>query len=126
MIESQLVLDLLDLLLDQEQDALAFRAQIPHLSIGEIEYTGGAGAFIYFKSEPSIELFKQLSKYTNFNAVLLSAEELTADAEAIVHIKNGVMDYLEIWSHDGNYPNHEVQNYKAWQAWDNSPGRRLP
>jgi hypothetical protein len=122
MINSKMVSDLLQLLLEDDAEGQTYFLQLPYLSISNVNYTG-SGVFFQFSHIPTIEIYKTDEEYNHFCAVRISSEELTAEAEAIVYVKNGILDYLEVWSFDGNYPERELGSYKAWQAWKGSPGK---
>lgn len=119
-----MVLDLLELLLKGDSNGEVFYQQVPYLTISKVEYTG-SGVFIHFTLLPDVEVYRASAPDRNFDAVMICSEDLTAEAEAIVHIKDGLLDYFEIWSFDGNYPKGGISSYKAWQAWENSPGKCL-
>lgn len=123
MIRSQFILDILDLLLDVEEDALFIKNQIKYLSDNsDYEYTSGAGCFITFSQTNTEKIIKyKLDKNIVFDKVKIESEGI--EAEAILHLKDGIIDNLEIWAHIGNYPNKELTSYTLSQEWEGSNKR---
>jgi len=62
---------------------------------------------------------------SRLNGVEIESSELELGAEAMVIIKNGLIDYLEIWSYNGEYPEKELTSYTLTQQWIGSPGRQI-
>jgi hypothetical protein len=56
---------------------------------------------------------------------LINSTELNISADATVFLSNGIVNYLEIWSHDGKYPDKELSDYLLSQVWVNSPKRKI-
>lgn len=119
MIKSKFIVFIFDLLLDYD-DAVAFKKQVPYLSETDIEYTG-VGAFISFSHTEEIYQHRVETDAVVFDGVWINSKELTAESEAMVHIKDGIIDYIEIWSFDGNYPKKELETYELKQVWQGSP-----
>lgn len=123
MIESQFVLDILDLLLDDHEEANLVKQQLEYLSISEYKYTNGGGCFITFSHTECISRYRSKAERM-FNGVKIESDELEIGADATLYLdENGIIDYLEIWSFDGNYPTTELKTYTLNQAWINSPQR---
>jgi hypothetical protein len=122
MIKSKFIASLLELLSDGDSDGLLLKRQLPYLTEKEYEYTG-SGLFIRFNHTKEILNFKLLTETSVYNGVWIKSKELTEEAEAILHIKDGMIDYLEIWSFDGNYPSKELDSYELRQVWKDSPGK---
>jgi hypothetical protein len=123
MIRSKYVSDVLELLLDGDDDGKAAISQIAFLSDTAYEYTSGGGVFISFSHSAEIVEYRLTQDKLVLNGVTIDSPELEIGADATVFFKNGIIDYLEIWSFDGNYPDHELTNYILKQAWQDSPGR---
>jgi hypothetical protein len=122
MIKSKYISDVLELLLDGD-DGKAAKSQISFLSDTEYEYTNGGGVFISFSHPAEIVEYRLTQDNLVLNGVTINSPELEIGADATVFFKNGIIDYLEIWSFDSNYPDHELTNYVLKQAWQDSPGR---
>ena len=122
MIKSKFVFHILDLILDGADEGKLARPQINYLSDSNYEYTG-AGLFVFFTKNAGIEKFRIQKENLVLNGVKLKSPELKIEADAILFFKEGLIDYLEIWSVDGNYPESDLTSYELSQVWDNSPKR---
>lgn len=121
MITSKFILTILDLILDTSEQEELLRQQIPFLSVTEdVEYTG-VGAFYGFTS--GIVIDNPNPGSYSLDGLKISSPELQSEAEAILHITDGMISYLEIWSLGGDYPKTELTKYKLVQAWKGSPGK---
>lgn len=124
MIKSKLIADILDLLLDGDTLGTDARHQLAFLTDDEYNYTG-VGVFVTFGHADGIERFKLTTDATRINGVEIISPEVDIGAEAMVEIKNGFIDYMEIWSYSGEYPTEELSTYTLTQAWPGSPGRQI-
>ncbi|MPR36741.1 hypothetical protein [Salmonirosea aquatica] len=122
MIKSRYISDVLELLLDGDEGKAA-KSQIPFLSDTNYEYTEGGGVFISFSHSAEIIEYRLTQENLVLNGVTIDSPELKVGADAAVFLTNGIIDYLEIWSFDGHYPDHELTNYVLKQAWRDSPER---
>lgn len=122
MIKSQFVLDILDLLLDSE-DSKFLIPQLDYISDSEYYYTG-SGCFVTFTHSEDIVRDRSKENFL-FDSVKIESSELDGRADAILFMKDGIIDYLEIWSFDANYdyPSRELTTYTLTQVWDSSPQR---
>jgi hypothetical protein len=134
MIKSQYILDILDLAFDDHSASDLLRKQVLFISVTNTEHTG-SGAFIHFQPDHQIQQFKlDTTNATNFdiegNAIVMIFRieirntELSILADAIVHLKNGVIDHLEIWNKCGEeYVQTEPEHYELYQTWlgNNNP-----
>ena len=116
MITSRLINDILDLLLDGDKFGLALRAQIPVLIDSEYDYTG-VGVFVKFTATEGIENCLHDGDSLVLDGVDIRSEELNIGATATLFVKNGIADYLNIWSYDGNYPYKELSTYTVKQTF---------
>ena len=128
MIKSQYILDILDLAFDDHSESSLLRNQIQFLTINKIDHTG-IGAFIHFSSDNRIQQFKlDTSNVTNFDihgnsidiidGIEIINSELSILADAIIHLKNGIIDHLEIWNKSGiNYVTEDPEHYQIDQVW---------
>lgn len=123
-LQSQYISDILDLLLDHDFEARSLRKQITFLTDISYNYTG-SGLFVTFKHSEAIFEHKLSKDSLILNGVTIKSNDLHIGAKATLFIKNGVIDYLEIWSFDGVYPEKEPDSYSLTQTWDNSPGRQI-
>ena len=85
------------------------------MKIKEYEYTG-TGLFVHFERQKEIEAFKIINDKI-LNGLFIKSIELELGAEAILFVKRGIIDYLEIWSHSGNYPKFEITKYELIDGW---------
>ncbi|MFN8306130.1 MAG: hypothetical protein U0T79_05115 [Ferruginibacter sp.] len=135
MIKSQYILDILDLAIDNLPERDLLRNQIALLAITDINHTG-VGVFINFSPEEEIQKFKidtsnSRTFDTDGNAIALldgveiRNAELSILADAIVHLKNGIIDHLEIWNKSGaDYVLTEPEHYQLEQMWLEATMRR--
>jgi hypothetical protein len=120
MIESEFILDILNLLLDGDEKRKAFLPQIDYLTDSEYEYTG-AGLFVTFRSSEKILIYRVESAPPVLDGVAITSSELNdLGASAILFIKDGIIDCLEIFSYDGGYPRKELTSYTLKQEEDYS------
>lgn len=120
MINSKFILDILDLLLDGDNDGFMLRHQLDDLTDDNYNYTG-SGLFVTFSHNDNILAKRIHSDDLLLNGILIKSSELEIGAECSIFISNGIIDYLEIWSHSGNYPKRELKDYVLTQNWKNSP-----
>ncbi|REG97959.1 hypothetical protein [Flavobacterium aquicola] len=124
MISSKFIIDILDLILDDEKEAKLLRNQIGFLTVTEIEHTG-IGLFINFENELKKECFK-VDKNLTFDGVEIKNEELNILADAILHVKDGIIYQLEIFNKNGSdYPKDEIETYTLTQNWNGSKNRTI-
>lgn len=124
MIQSQFILDILNLLLDGDDDGLLLRKQIPFLTDTDYEYTG-VGVIIGFSANQQIDEYKLGDRSFIIDGVKLKSKDLEFGAEATASIKNGILDFLDIWSYSGDYPRTELTSYVLTQEWKGSPGKQI-
>lgn len=128
MIQSQYILDIFDLTFDDHKAGDLLRKQVDFLTITETEHTG-VGLFITFSADPSVKDYKAkrellVNEADNkeilemVDGVEIKNESQNILADAIVHLKEGIIDCLEIWNKNGeNYPVVEPENYELTQTW---------
>lgn len=124
MIKSKFIKHILDLLSDGDSFGQSIRGQVDYLTEKEYNYTG-VGLFVNFSHAHGIEKFKTDNEKLVLNGVIIKSKEIELGAEATVFCNNGLIDYLEIWSHDGVYPKKELETYTLTQEWTGSPGRQI-
>ena len=125
MIKSSYIKNILDLLLNGDEIGKLFSSQLEYIVDDEYEYTKGNGLFVYFKHTDKIETFRQDNDELVIDGVTITSIDKNIEANAILFIKKGVIDNLEIWCVTGNYPNTDLDNYIATQDWVGSPGRQI-
>ena len=135
MIQSQYILDIFDLTFDKHTFGDLLRNQISFLTLKEIDHTG-IGAFIHFKADIGVEKFKlDTSNSKNFDiegntielidGIQISNPNLLILADAVVHLKNGIIDHLEIWNKSGeDYVAEEPKYYELEQMLSDKGGQR--
>ncbi len=137
MIQSQYILDIFELAFDDHPFSDLLRNQISFLTLTETDHTG-IGAFIHFKADNDIERFRlDTSNSKNFdiegnptemvNGLEIRNPDLLILADAIVHLKNGFIDHLEIWNKCGEYyVKTHPEHYELEQMWlDNNKKRKI-
>lgn len=123
MIKSKFIQDVLTLLLDGDKDGKEVNGQLEFISETKLNYTG-AGVFIYFDHADGIENFKATKSDLVLNGVTIKSSELGIGADSTLFFKNGLINYLELWSFDGSYPKHELNDYELNQEWVASLGKK--
>lgn len=115
MIDSIFISNILKSIIEGETDSDLLKSQLNHLTIEKINYTGN-GVFVEFSKDSSIGKYR-LTQDCILNGLEIKSQEFDLIAEAILFIREGLIDYLEIWSKSGIYPNHELKNYELLQTW---------
>ena len=125
MLKSKFISDILTLLLDGDKNGIFVAKQIPFLEESDYEYTG-SGVFVGFSSSSDISNFKVSTKEKLIlEGVKIESPELDDGANCILFFEDGIIDFLEIWSRSGNYPNAELNKYKLIQNWSGSPKKEI-
>lgn len=124
MIKSEYINNILDLLLDGDKEGLFARQQMPFLVDTDYEYTGG-GLFVSFEHLAEIEKFKVDKADLILNGVKIETDEYPIEADATLFFKDGLIDNLEIWCYDGDYPKKDLTRYTLTQNWDTSTKRTM-
>lgn len=118
MLKSKFIGDILKLLLDGDDLGIKTKPQIDFITESDYEYTG-AGVFVSFEHLKGIENFRY-EEDVYLNGVEIHSNEIEQGAECILFFKNGLIDFLEIWSYSGEYPNVELKTYELKQVWEGS------
>ncbi|WP_124980483.1 hypothetical protein [Nonlabens xiamenensis] len=124
MIKSKFIQDILTLLLDGDKDGEEVKEQLDFISETELNYTG-VGVFISFEHAEGIEDFKTTKSNLVLNGVTIKSPELEIGADSTLFFKNGFIDYLELWSFNGEYPKNELTKYELKQEWAGSPEKKI-
>lgn len=124
MIESKFILNILDLLLDGDAAGKSVRSQIDHLTDSAYDYTG-VGLFVTFQSSDEISKHKYSEDRLILDGVTITSPELKNGALAILFLNGGIINSLEIWSCDGEYPRKELESYTLKQMGTYATGRRI-
>lgn len=136
MITSQLILDTFELVFDGNESKDLLNKQINYLSIEKVDHTG-VGLFIYFAKDDNIYSYKvkdvndsKTSVNRGINEPLcgieLKNEDLNILADVIVHINDGIIDYLEIFQkYHPSYPQTEPEHYEIYQDWLDKSKRKI-
>ena len=111
-------------MLDGDDDGLLLRKQIPFLTDSEYEYTG-VGVVVAFSSDEQIDDYRLADRTFVIDGVGLKSKELEIGADVTAFVKNGVLDYIDIWSYSGEYPRVELTSYTLTQEWTGSPCRNI-
>ena len=125
MIKSKYINDILDLLLDGDDEGISTKKQLEYLSEEKIDYTG-SGVFVKFSHTENAKGFKSEKLDLVLNGVTFITSEYPIEGEAILFFTEGIIDYLEIWCHNGeDYPQKDLVKYTLTQTWINSPGKTI-
>jgi hypothetical protein len=137
LITSQYILDIFDLSFDNHSESDLLRKQISFLTVADIDHTG-IGAFIHFSADEQIQQYRlDISNATNFDiegnatsmvdGVEIKNPDLSILADAIIWLKNGLIDHLEIFNKSGEkYVLTDPEHYQLDQAWlDNNKRRSI-
>ena len=114
-----LVRDILDLAFDAPDAPAELREQLLHVRELEHEPTG-VGYFVYFMHAPA-ELHSD--SQGSWDGPDLECTGLADHAQTIVHLKNGFIDNLEVWSVSGDFPKELPASYRLTQNWHGAPAR---
>lgn len=90
------------------------------MSEENFEYTG-SGVFVSFKYSEKAKDFKSKKLDLILNGVTFITSEYPIEGDATLFFKGGIIDYLEIWCYDGDYPKKDLMKYTLTQNWENSP-----
>lgn len=122
MVKSKYISDILELLLDSDDEGLSARQQLPFIAEDNFDYTGG-GLFVRFSHSDEISNHKVTKQNLILNGVKINTTEFPIEADAALFFANGIIDYLEIWCYQGDYPNQDLTKYTLTQIWNNSPNK---
>lgn len=114
----------MDLLLDGDDEGISTRQQLEYLSEENFEYTG-SGVFVGFTHKEKAKDFKSKKLDLILNGVTFVTSEYPIEGDATLFFKEGIIDYLEIWCYNGDYPKKDLVNYTLTQIWVNSPGKTI-
>jgi hypothetical protein len=123
MIKSKFISDIVNLILDGENIEQA-RHQKDFLTEKELNFTG-VGLIVSFSHVDGIEKFKTSNEKLIIDGLIIQSKELGSGAIVTMFLKEGLVDYIDIWSKDGNFPSHELKEYTLTQEWIGSPGKKL-
>jgi hypothetical protein len=121
MIDSELIIDILDFTLESEECVEQLTNQMEFLSIKEEEYTE-TGLFVHFNHAEGIEKFRIETDGKNLNVdgkstyriekLELINKHINIQADTCVHLTDGLIDCVEIWNKVGSYPKAELVTYE--------------
>jgi len=123
MLLSKFISDIFNLLQDQSENEL-IEKQIQCLSNIEYDYTS-MGLFVRFSYSEEVFNYRLKNENTILGEIFIKSNELNDHALGHFFLKEGIIDYLEIWSVSGNYPNKELDNYIITQDWVGSLQRQI-
>jgi hypothetical protein len=124
MLKSKFIANILELLLDGDKEGINAKSQLEYLFEADYEYTG-SGVFIGFEHKSGIEKYKSEKSDLILDGVGIKSTELEIGADCTLFFIDGLIDNLEIWSFNGEYPNNELSNYELTQEWKNSPEKKI-
>jgi len=110
MIQSKFISDIVRLLVEINDNHPHAKKQVDFLTDTEYLYTG-AGLFVTFSHDQGINNYTCAVDKLIIDGVEIQSTELSHGADTILFFKNGVIDFLEIWTYDGCYPRAELKKY---------------
>ena len=122
MIKSNYINDILELLLDSDENGLFTRQQISFLTDINFDYTG-SGLFVHFQHDIGIGKYRIKTQNLVLDGVKIKSERHQIEAQATLFFKEGLIDSLEIWCYDGEYPKRDLTSYTLTQTWLNSDNK---
>jgi hypothetical protein len=123
MIESRLILNIVDESLFGEKYEEQMRKQLNFLTEIEYEHTG-SGLLVFFEADAKISKCRlndsqlmdifgendhELTKFELIN------HDLKIQADVTVHFSNGTLDRVEIWNKLGDYPEDDLGSWELIQ-----------
>jgi hypothetical protein len=123
MIKSKFISGIVDLTLDGD-DIGHVRHQKDYLVEKDFEFTG-VGLFVNFAHLEGINNFKSENEKLIIDGPTIASNELKIGASVTMFFKDGLVNYIDIWSFDGNFPIKELETYTLTQEWKGSPGKKL-
>lgn len=124
MIASKYINSILSMLCDGDEDGLAIRPQLPYLIDDRYDYTA-VGLFVYFRHTDGIQRHRYDGSRNVLYGVKFRSSIDNIEGEAQVFVKDGFIDYLEIWCYSGSYPKRDLLNYVLTQEWGWRTGKEL-
>jgi hypothetical protein len=124
MIQSTFINNIVSLLIETDEYQELLLSQTQLLQELNYDYTG-SGVFISFERLSGINDYRLPISTQILNGVRIDSPQLNIGADANLFIAEGIIDYLEIISLDGNYPDRELQAYHLCQIWEGSPGKEI-
>ncbi|WP_162127618.1 hypothetical protein [Flavobacterium phycosphaerae] len=115
MVKSIYIANILELLLDNDEDGIAARKQLPFITENEITYTGGGFVVNFNQLEGIAEYKTTITDGTVLDGVKIESHEI--EAEARLFFKNGLIHFLDVWCYLGDYPKKELITYTLTQTW---------
>jgi len=82
--------------------------QIDQLTLEGLEHNGNE---ILYKYKSALLPDKQTGENVVFDGLEIFSSELNAGASAAVFLKNGLISFLQILSHSGEFPERELTDY---------------
>jgi len=114
------VRDILSLAFAAEDSPLGISDQIPFLEVEKVDHTG-VGAFVHFKHRTGIVPI-DLDSNIVWDGPQINCPGVEVHAYTLIHIRNGLIDHLEIFSVEGDFPKGEISSYRLQQMWVGAPG----
>lgn len=120
MVESKYILDLMLNIIESSQHSDLLLNQLTQLKISKYEYTS-SGLFVYFEflKENSKNMFKlPVNESYYLDGLLVYSPFIPkSGAEVGLHFNEGIIDCLEIWCYEGDYPQHDLDEYTLTKQW---------
>ncbi len=124
MIDSKYLTDILAMIIEGDDFELSLKNQLQHLTDSKYNYTS-SGLFVYFMPTDETYVYKLNTEQCVLNGLKITNNELKIEAEAILFVNNGIIDYLEIWCYEGEYPKQDLKQYTLTQTWKDSSNRTV-
>lgn len=120
MIESALIMNIIDVTLEGEKHAEQLNNQVKHLEEVEYEHMD-TGLIVFLDPTSGIDTFRLTNEQLvdtfgesdhELTKVALINEELKIHADVSVHLVNGIIDRIEIWNKLGEYPEDDLATWE--------------
>ncbi|MEO7082185.1 MAG: hypothetical protein ABIY71_11680 [Flavobacteriales bacterium] len=120
MLSITFVREILFLAFAADDTPIGLSAQIPFLEVEKEDHTG-VGAFVHFKHRTGI-VPMDLDSNIVWDGPQINCPGVEDHAYTLIHIRNGLIDHLEIFSVVGDLPTGEISIYRLQQMWVGAPG----
>ncbi len=85
--------------------AESLRVQFSVAKLKTREFTSGAGSYLWFKMPKGVQPIEYPSDSSQLDGPMIQSLELEHGASVgLGFVGTGVIDYIEIWCHGGDYP----------------------
>lgn len=117
MIKSKYIFDILDKIVEGlPEETPLLKKQLPYLTENDFDYTG-VGVFVKFLVDDLIREYKVKQDEMVIDGIVIQSSELEIGGYALLFIRGGLIETLEILGHGDSYPERDLKDYKLIQTW---------